>query len=157
MQIDSLSTNRKTGLCTSVQALAAALKFEESIESSFGILLQFGEDIPRAIGETDLVIDIDQMINILQSTSNDSFYNMQENNDKKITALINMYVYLADTTYYFKPWLLGSVSLRMVELTMKTGLSPMSPLVFAYFGGLLVTIGYVSIGCRLGELYDWLF
>ena len=141
-------------MCTSVQALAAALKFDKSIESSFGILIQFGEDIPRAIREADLGIEIDNIINILQSTLDDSIYSMQENKDEKITALINLYVYLADTMYYFKPWLLGSVTLRMVELTMNTGLSVLSPLVFANFGGLLVTIGYVSIGCRLGELHD---
>ena len=140
-----------SGLCTSVQALAAALYFDKSIESSFGILLQFGEDVPRAMGDTDLLIDIDQMTNILQSTSNDSIYNMKQNNDKKMTALLNLYVFLAHALHYYKPWLVGSVSLRMVEQTMKTGLSPISPYVFACFGSLLVTIGYVSMGCRLGE------
>ena len=140
------------GLCISVQALAAALDVDKSIEASFGILLQFGEDIPCDMGNTKLGIDIDHMIYILQSTPNDSIYNMQENKDKKVVALINLYVYLAQALHFYKPWLVGSVSLRMFELTMKTGLSSMSPQACAHFGGLLVTIGYVSIGCRLGEL-----
>ena len=141
-------------MCTSVEALASELCFEESIESSFRILLQFGEAIPRAMGDTELGIDIDQMTYFIQSTSDASIYNMQENKDKKMTALIKLYVYLAIALQYFMPWLVGSVSLRMVELTMKTGLSPMSPQAFAYFGGLLVSMGNVSIGCRLGELHD---
>jgi len=52
---------------------------------------------------------------------------------------------------YFKPWLARAVSLRMIELTMKTGLSAKSPLVFAHFGGVLVTSGQITDGCRLGE------
>jgi hypothetical protein len=36
---------------------------------------------------------------------------------------------------------------------MKYGLCSMSPLAFARFGSLSVTIGYVPIGCRLGEWF----
>lgn len=139
------------GLCTSVQALAASFRQEESIETSCRILLQFGEVIPRTMGDANLTIDIHQMAFILRSTSDASIYNMQENKDKKTTALINLYIHLAELLHYHRPWLVGSVSHRMVELTMQTGLTPMSPLVFATFGGHLVSIGYVPVGCRLGE------
>ena len=79
--------------------------------------------------------------------------NMENNSDRKLAALLNLYVYLAHVLHYFKPWLVGSVSLRMVELTFKIGLSAQTPLVFAHFGGVLVTSGYIPEGCRLGEFY----
>ncbi len=126
---------------------------DKSIETSFGILLQFGEELPRDMGDDEQQTDIDRMTYILHSTSDDAIYNMQENNDKKLTALFNLYVYLAHVLYYYKPWLFGSVSLRMMKLTMNTGLSAMSPLAFAHFGSLAVTIGYVTVGCRLGECF----
>ena len=124
---------------------------DKSIQSSFGILFQFGEELPRDMTDAKLQTDIDRMTFILQSTSDELIYNMQENNDKKLTALFNLYVYLAHALLYFQPWLFGSVSLRMMEITMKTGLCTMSPLAFAHFGSLAVTIGYVTVGCRLGE------
>lgn len=139
------------GLCNSVQALAVALDIDKSIETSFGILFQFGEKLPREMGDETLQIEIDQMTFILQSTPDNSIYDIHANNDKKMAALFNLYVYLAHALHYFKPWLFGSVTLRMMEITLNTGLSPMSPLAFAHFGSLSVTIGYVTVGCRLGE------
>jgi hypothetical protein len=145
------SLNIFTGLCSSVVALATALCMDKAIEVSFGILLQLGEELPRKMGDDNLQIDIDRMICSILSTSDDAIYNMQENKDTKMAALFNLYVYLSHTLLFFKPWLFGSVSLRMMEITMQTGLNVMSPLAFAHFGCLAVTIGYVTMGCRLGE------
>jgi hypothetical protein len=126
---------------------------DESIEASLALLVQFGEVLPRAIGDEKLRIDIDQMNSFLQSQSNDVIYNTQENMDKKMTTLTNLYAYLAHTTHYRRPWLVGSLSLRMVELAVKSGLSPSSPVAFAIFGGVLVTSGKITEGCRLGESF----
>ncbi len=140
-----------SGLCFSVQALAVVNNFNKSIEASFGILCQFGEELPRDIEDEKLQIDIDRMTCILMSTSDDSIYNMTENKDTKMATLLKLYAYLARSLHYFQPRMFGSVSLRMVELTMQTGLNTMSPLAFALFGIMLVTSGYVTVGCRLGE------
>ncbi len=125
---------------------------DKSIEVAFGILLQFGEELPRDMGDDEQQTNIDKMTYILHSTSDDAIYNMQENKDKKLTALFMLYVYLGNMLYYFKPSLFGSVSLRMMEITMNNGLSA-SPLAFAHFGSLAVTIGYVTVGCRLGKCF----
>ncbi len=128
---------------------------DQTIEASFAILAQFGENLPRDIGDEQLRSDIDHMNNVLRSTSDDMICTMQESTDKKMTALIDLYENLAHVLQYFKPCLVGSVSLRIVELTMKTGLSPKSPLAFAHFGGVLSSLGYVNEGCRLGELHTY--
>lgn len=99
--------------------------------------------------------NIDDMNNILRSVSDDMICTMQESYDKKVTALIDLYENLAHVLQYFKPCLVGSVSLRLVELTMKAGLSPKSPLAFAHFGGVLSSRGFVNEGCRLGELHTY--
>ena len=139
-------------MSTAAKALGVAYQHEESVESSRAILLQFNEDLPRSLGDDKLRTDIDRMNLILKSTSDEMICNMHTNNDKKMTTLINLYANLAHVVHYFKPWLVGSVSLRMVAVTIKSGLSAKSPLAFAHFGGVLSSIGYVNEGCRLGEL-----
>jgi hypothetical protein len=140
-----------TGLITATRALGVAYRQEQSIRASFAILAQFGENLPSDMGDDNLSHEVDQMNNILRSTSDDMICNMQESNDKKMVILISLYETLAHVLQYFKPWLARAVSLRMIELTMKTGLSAKSPLVFAHFGGVLVTSGQITDGCRLGE------
>ena len=142
-----------SGLSTAAKALGVAYHHEQSVKSCFAILVQFGEDLPRVMGDGTLRADIDKMNYILQSTSDDMIYSMQGNSDKKMATLVNLYANLAHVVHYFQPWLVGSVSLRMVAVTIKTGLSAKSPLAFAHFGGVLSSIGYVNEGCRLGELH----
>ena len=139
-----------SGLCTAVKALGIANRSEDSIEGCLAILLQFREDLPRALGDGKLRDDIDHMKCRLQSLSDDTICTMQENNDKKMTTLMSLYSYLAHIAHYRRPWLVGSLSLRMVELEIKTGLSPMFPFSLTYFGGTLVNLGCITHGCRLG-------
>lgn len=143
-----------SGLSTAAKALGVAYHHKQSVDASVAILLQFGEDLPRVMGDDKLRSDMDRMNSILQSTSDDMICNMQLNNDKKTTNLINLYTHLAHVAHYFQPWLVGSTSLRMVAITIKNGLSPKSPLAFAHFGGVLSSIGYENEGCRLGGLYS---
>ena len=62
---------------------------------------------------------------------------------------------LPHVMHYRQPWQVGSVSVRMVELTLKNGLSAKSPLAFAHFGGVSVSEGRIHEGCRLGESNDF--
>lgn len=144
-----------TGLSTAAKALGFARHHEKSIEVSFGILVQFGESLVRATGDEELKNGIKKMSHILQATSDDGICNMKECSDKKMITLINVYLGLAHVLHYRQPWQVGSVSVRMVELTLKNGLSAKSPLAFAHFGGVLVSEGRIHEGCRLGESNDF--
>ena len=95
--------------------------------------------------------DIYGMNLVLQKISDDTIYNMKANSDKKTNSILNLYANLSHFMQYFKPRLLGSTSLRMVELTMNTGRCATSPLAFAFLGGILVSLGYVNEGRQLGE------
>merc|ERR1712194_66760 len=55
---------------------------------------------------------------------------------------------------FTEPSLKGDVSLRMVDLTLKSGFTPLCPLAFAYYGGTLVSMGneHMSEASRLGRL-----
>jgi len=126
-------------------------QFKESMESIFDILTKLGEDIPRAI-DGKLMKAIDTMNKVLHDRSDDSLLNMQDTKDKKLVALHQLYSDLVHVLYFVKPALIGSVSLRMIELTMSKGITPTAPIAFAYYGTTLAAMGKVEEGCRLGRL-----
>ena len=121
------------------------------MESILGILTKLGEAAPRPMGESTLMTDIDAMNKVLHDRSDDSLLNMQDTKDKKLVALHQLYSDLVHVLYFIKPDLLGSLSLRMIELTMAKGLTPTSPFSFAYYGMALAAMGEVEKACRLGE------
>jgi hypothetical protein len=77
---------------------------------------------------------------------------MAEANDKKVVVLLKIYAALANLLIFINPSLLGAVSLRMVDITLKSGSTPECPLAFAFYSGALVSMGneYVDEACRLG-------
>ena len=121
------------------------------MESILEILTKLGEAAPRPMGESTLMTDIDAMNKVLHDRSDDSLLNIQNSKDKKLVALHQLYSDLIQVIYFIKPDLFGSLSLRMIKLTMAKGLTPTSPLSFAYYGTTLAAMGKVEEACRLGE------
>ena len=120
------------------------------MESTFDILLQTGEELPRSVGDAKLSSDMQVTNYSLQKTADDYVLNLQQTNNKKVITLQKLYSNLADLLHFIKPSLICAVSLRMVELTLSEGLTPNSPLAFAYYGQMLVVSGNLAEGCRLG-------
>ena len=54
------------------------------------------------------------------------------------------------TLHYTDPSLVGSASIRMVELELRNGLSPLAAIAFAFFGETLAAIGLYDKACRMG-------
>ena len=115
------------------------------------ILAKLDEKPLRDIEDNTLSTDIDVMNRKLQTLSDEYFCNMQDNQTKRVVSILKLYANLAHLLHFVKPFLVGSVSLRMVELTMSKGISPTAPLAFAYYGETLSSMGNISDGCRLGE------
>ena len=138
-------------MSVAAKSLQSANKLQESMESILEILNKLGEAAPRPMEEITSMTDIDAMNKVLHDRSDDSLLNIQESKDKKLVALHQLYSDLVHVLYFVKPDLIGSVSLRMIELTMTKGLTPTSPLSFAYYGSTLAAMGKVEEGCRLGE------
>ena len=142
-----------SGLYVAAKALRQAELLKESMESTFAILQQVGEALPRAMGDDQLTADILLMNGILQKTADDSILNMEVTSNKRIVTLMKLYAnLLAFLLHFADPSLIGAVSLRMVEITMNSGLTSISPLAFAHYGETLASIGYITEGCRLGRL-----
>ena len=121
------------------------------MEAILGILDKAKEPPLRELGDSTLTADIETMDTNLNQWSDESICNMQGCERKRIAALLKLYDVLAHVLHFVKPALIASASLRMVQLTLSNGLTPASPLAFAYFGETLVSVGKLNEGCRLGE------
>ena len=120
------------------------------MDSTFDTLRLAGEELPRNVGDAKLSSDMQAMNDALQKMSDDDVLSMRQTSNKKIITLQKIYSNLADLLHFIKPSLICAVSLRMVELTLSEGLTPSSPLAFAYYGEMLAASGNLAEGCRLG-------
>lgn len=118
------------GLYSATKYLGQTEQLKDSMELSFKILLEVGEKLPRPMGG-ELKEEIRRVNNILQNTPDDQILSMNQISDPKIATLLKLYSNLAHVLHFTEPSLIASVSLRMVDLTVKTGLTPISPLAFA--------------------------
>ena len=139
-----------SGLCVGAKGLRQANLLQEAMDSTFDTLRQAGEELPRSVGDAKLSNDMQVTNDSLQKTSDDYVLNMQQTSNKKIITLQKLYSNLGDVLVFIKPSFICAVSLRMVELTLSEGLTPNSPLAFAYYGQMLMGSGNLVEGCRLG-------
>ena len=124
------------------------------MSSSFDILSNLGEKPIRDISDPTLHTDMQTMNEILRNTSDESILNMQNNHTKKTISMMKLIANLVHVLHSRRPSLLGAVSLRMVELSMKDGLFSSSPLAFGCYGEVLVVTGSVKEGCRFGRYHQ---
>jgi hypothetical protein len=149
------ASNYITGRSIDAFALRIAGLFQESVAAMLRLLSEIQEKPLREIGDNTLIADIDDMNLKLRQYTDDYIcnINMQENQIKRTVILQQLYSNLILMMQYVKPALIGSASLRMVELAMSNGVSPIAPLAFAYYAQTLTAIGNNTEGCRLGEFH----
>ena len=144
------TVNTRTGLAVAAKCLHQVGLLEQSMKSSLDILAKVGEQPLREISDSTLQADMVSMNLTLLNTPDDFILGMQENRTRKIIVAMKIYTNLGHVFHSLKPSHLGPLSLRMVELTMNYGLVPSSPFAFALYGGVLVAVGNIADGCRLG-------
>ena len=139
------------GLYSTTKALRQANRLIESMQSVFAILEQCGEELPQAV---DAKVTKDMMIMnaTLQKMTDESILSTEYTMDKRTIFLLKLYAELANTLHWINPSLIGAVSLRLADLTLKNGLTPLCPLAFVHFCSALANMGneYITDGCRLG-------
>ena len=123
------------------------------MKPSLDTLAKLGDQPLRDIDDDTLKSDMVSMNEILRNMPDESILNLHENKAKKINTTLKIYSNLCHILHNAKPSLIGSASLRMVELTMSNGLASSSPLALGYFGEALVANGSVKEGCRLGTYH----
>jgi hypothetical protein len=139
------------GLYFTTKALRQANRLIESMQSTFAIIEQCGEELPRAFDEK-LTKDMMIMNATLQKMTDESILSTEYTMDQRTIFLIRLYAELANMLHWINPSLIGAVSFRLADLTLKNGLTPLCPLAFVHFSSALANMGneYITDACRLG-------
>ena len=142
-----------------LHAVAKSLRhhelLKESLDTTLDIFKQLGEKPPRQTDDPELVKDMEAMNNILENTPDETLRTMAKMNNQKIDTLMKIYENLDTVVLFFDPSLQASGSLRMMQLTLKFGLSPLVGATFAHYGQALISTGEkrkVALAQRLGRL-----
>jgi len=136
-----------------VKSLRLAFKLQDSKRVAFTMLEQLGERIPRPVDDITLAANIQEVKLLLQNMSDESILNMKETQTKKRDVLaLNLYHDLNFLFQFIDPKRIADTSLRMAQITLSNGSCCMSPLAYAQFAIVLVTMGDTGLGYRLGTL-----
>ena len=105
------------------------------------------------MGNKKLDNDINAMNRILQNTSDSLILSMKKTKNNKVVLLLKIFAELGNLLLFAKPDLIGAISLRMVDLTLKSGSTCECPLAFAFYAMTLTSMGglHTNEACRLGE------
>lgn len=142
------------GMYASAKVLTIADIKDESVEAMFKILEQLGEEPLQPMGNPQLTMAIQTMNNTIKQTTDDTFLSIEETEERNVLTLIRVYGFLMHLLHYRKQHFMASASLRLLELTLKHGLTPKSPIAFAYYGEVVSSMNEISLAMRLGEYHQ---
>ena len=142
------------GLYALAKTFRQASELQKAMHSLFFIIQLCGEELPLPMGNEKLDNEINNMNRILQNTSGGLILSMKQTKNKKVVVLLKVFAELANLFVSINPNMIGAVSLRMIDLTLKSGLTSECPLAFAFYAMTLMSMGaeHTNEACRLGEL-----
>ena len=129
-----------------VVALAFSSKLPESCSSAISVLSELGEELPDSYAEQELKFHIKQTKIILEGYTDQDLIGFRRMDDHKKIMAMKFYARLLLSYQLIKPDSQPIVILKMIQLTMGKGMSPVSPIAFVFFGQLLARQGDVQDG-----------
>jgi len=136
-----------------IYALGSRGQVREATNSSLDLLKRLGEPLPANPTEFHLMASLRQIKKLSKGKTDESILRLPTMDDRKkleIMAVLNLsfqYTFIASGRKLAA--LLGS---RMMLLSLKSGLSPVSCVGFAVYAALLCATGSVDEGYRFGKL-----
>ncbi|KAL3787477.1 hypothetical protein HJC23_001127 [Cyclotella cryptica] len=125
----------------------------ESVDYGFQVLSeQLGVVIPHSYSQEDTLKLITQTQSILDAIDEATLLHYQEVTDVKKLMAMKFLAKLESSLVQIKPDLVPFVTLKIVELTIEHGLSSVSAIGFAYFGGMIAELGDIRGGYRYTRL-----
>jgi predicted ATPase len=124
---------------TRVHSLSSQYRMPEALEESLDVLAHLGERFPSRAREYHVAIAMFRTRRLVRAKTNEAIMRMplMENSDK--VAALQILNLAFPIAYRTNPLLNALFASRMVQLTMKYGLSAISPVGFASFSSMLAT------------------
>eukprot|EP00804_Cyclotella_cryptica_P031189 CCRYP_019406-RA/>CCRYP_019406-RA protein AED:0.07 eAED:0.07 QI:42/1/1/1/0.5/0.33/3/953/1070 len=135
-----------------MSSLAYASKISQSVRAGLSILAKLGHKLPAASTRDDIIFRIKQTQTHLSAISDMDLIQRPKMTDAKHELAMKCLSKLQLTIFLVSPDLLPIVTLKMIDLTIEHGMSPMSPVGFAYFASLLGKLGELKDALRFAKL-----
>jgi predicted ATPase len=134
-------------LLDTISALSYNLKIPEAIKMTKSVLSQLGIELPE-VSDSDLKTTVDQTNILLHGLTDQNLIEHKLMTDPtKLMAMLFL-ARLEITLQLAMPASAPAVTKTMIELSIDSGMSPVSPVCFVYFGQHLATCGNIEEGCR---------
>ena len=120
--------------CTLLNCLGEKDKLTEAVSKSLGVLARLGEPLPAEPTQTDIMTEVGAAKALMSETSPAQIVSMPEMTDKKKLAAMKLCYYLTYHAFLGHQQLLAVILPRMIQISLKYGMSPMSAVAFGAFG-----------------------
>ena len=127
-------------------------KVSESVQYGFTVLRQLNIDIPDSASQESTMRLIFQTKSSLSEIADETILSYHSMSDFRKVMAMKFLAELGNALQQVNPDLQPFVTITMVQLTIEHGLSPMSSVGFAYFGGMVGALGDIRGGYRYTKL-----
>jgi len=135
-----------------VSALCDASLLDKAIQKSVWVLSMLGEDLHQATSRENTLVLIEETRATLRDQGDDDLLHYKQMTDSSKIMAMKFLSRLVITLVMARPADIPLVTLKMVQLSLAHGMSPISAVGFVYFGSILASIGHIDEGCRFVKL-----
>ncbi|KAL7550489.1 hypothetical protein ACHAWF_013710 [Thalassiosira exigua] len=136
-----------------VCSLVASSRVKESITKGVTVLSQLGEEFPVDTSEDNFNQHLQEVKAMLCHVGDEQLLNYRAMADRTKIMVMKFLARLYSSFYLLL--MLQSMriaTLKMIKLSLCHGMSPISPIAFTYYGGLLVARGNIKEGYRFVKM-----
>jgi histidine kinase len=136
-----------------IQILIAGNKPTEAIAVGLDLLRKFGMKFSANPGKLSIILGLLRTGRLLKNKSSDFFENLPLMADQEQLATYRILSEMLSAGYFAAPNLVPLLIFKMVEVSVKNGLSPQSPFAFAAYGYILSAyMGKIDEGIHFGTV-----
>lgn len=136
-----------------INAFKAENKLNEAIETGLEVLVKLGERIPKKGPLPLVMIDLVKTKIMLFGKKKDDILNLPVMTNPEKSAALRILNDIASPVYWARPAILPFVIFRMVQLSLRHGITEISAFGFATYGLLMCgVLGDMSEGYRFGQI-----
>ena len=123
-----------------------------ALEYGLSFASKLGEGIPNNASQEILQQHVQHTLSMISGISEVDILNYPKMTDRKKLMTMKLLARLQASSYYADPVVHNFIILKMVQLTLSSGLSPVAPFGFVCFGSFIAKIGDLAAGHRLSLL-----
>ena len=136
-----------------INAFKAENKLNEALSTGFDVLNQLGEKFPKKAGPLTVMPDLLKTIMKLRGKDQEYIVGLPDMEDEEKKAALRILANIAPSSYWADPAVFPHIILRIVQLSLKHGLSAVSAFGFATYGVIQVgVLGKNAVGYKFGKI-----